>query len=113
MRLKVTLLGIPLTAAAMCACAKPPTLTPATASGRQVLVQSLTDVRTRDTAYCQLLGLRLYHRSAEAYPETCSSVIEIVEAPQPAGPPLYIVFTNPGYEMEREPVRRGHRPQVF
>jgi hypothetical protein len=104
MQLDLKVLVIPLTAL-IWACAKPSMLTPGT-GGPETLVQSLTDPRTRDAAYCQLLGFRRYHRPAEAYPETCGPVTEIVKAPQAAGPPLYIVFTNPGYKMEREPVRR-------
>jgi hypothetical protein len=107
MRLKVKSFAVSLTAAAMCTCAKPSMLPLGTADGRQALVQSLTDLGTRDTSYCQLLGLRLYHRPAQAYQDVCLPVSEIVEAPQPAGPRLYIVFTNPGYEIEREPIRRG------
>ena len=75
--------------------------------GRQALVQSLTDHKARDTAYCQLLSLRLYHRPKDAYQDTCGPVSEVVTAPQLAGASLYIVFSKPEDEIEREPIRRG------
>jgi hypothetical protein len=108
--MKATTVGIALAAAALSACAKPVTLTPGDSARGRALVQSLGDSKTRDAAYCDLLALRQYHRPADAYPDTCSPVTEIVPAPQPPGPPLYMVFTNPGYEMERERIRRGDRP---
>ncbi len=67
----------------------------------------MADPKERDSAYCGLLKLRLYHRPADAYLDTCSPVTEIVVGFQASGLPLYIVFTNPGYEIEREPVRLG------
>lgn len=51
--------------------------------------------------------MRLFHRSKEAYKDTCGPVSEVVTARQPAGSPLYIVFTKPEYEIEREPILRG------
>ena len=107
MRLHPMMLGLALAAAAVAACAKPATVAGLRSSPGEALVRSLADPKARDTAYCELLGLRLYHRPKDAYQDTCGRVSEVVTAPQPAGSPLYIVFTNPGYEIGREPVRRG------
>ncbi len=107
MRLHPTVLVFALAAPALSACAKPATVAPSRSGRSRALVQSLLDPKTRDAAYCDLLGLRLAHRLADAYTDTCSPVTEVLTAPQAAGPPLYIVLTNPGYEIEREPLRRG------
>jgi hypothetical protein len=107
MRLDPTILGIALAAGVLPACVKTPAITPERAARGRILVQSLGDAKARDAAYCELLSLRLYHRPKDAYPDTCAPVSEVVPAPQPAGSPLYIVFTKPEYEIEREPIRRG------
>jgi hypothetical protein len=107
MRLHPTVLVFALAAPALSACAKPATVAPSRSGRSRALVQSLLDPKTRDAASCDLLGLRLAHRLADAYTDTCSPVTEVLTAPQAAGPPLYIVLTNPGYEIEREPLRRG------
>jgi hypothetical protein len=107
MRLHPTMLGLALAAAAVSACAKPATVTGARSGQGQALVRSLADAKARDAAYCKLLSLRLYHRPKDAYQDTCGPVSEVVTAPQTAGSPLYIVFTKPEYEIEREPIRRG------
>ena len=80
MQLKLKFLAVSLTAAVMWACAKPATVTPSRAGLGQMLVQSLADPKARDTAYCDLLGLRLYHRPADSYQDTCGPVSEIVTA---------------------------------
>jgi hypothetical protein len=107
MRLELRFIAVSLTAAVMWACAKPVSVTPPASSRGQALVRSLADPKARDTAYCQLLGLRLYHRPKDAYKDPCGPVSEVVTAPQAAGSPLYIVFTKPEYEIERESIRRG------
>lgn len=107
MRLHPAMLGLALAAGAVSACAKPATVTGSRLGRSEALVRSLADSKARDTAYCQLLSLRLYHRPKDAYPDTCGPVSEVVTAPQPAGTPLYIVFSKPEYEIEREPIRRG------
>jgi hypothetical protein len=107
MRLHPMMLGLALAAAAVSGCAKPGTVTGLRSSPGEALVRSLADPKARDTAYCELLSLRLYHRPKDAYKDTCGPVSEVVTAPQPRGSPLYIVFTKPEYEIEREPIRRG------
>jgi hypothetical protein len=107
MRLEVQFLAVLFSAAAICACAKTSMMPANPPGGRQALVQSLTDREARDTAYCKLLSLRLYHRPKDAYQDTCGPVSEVVTAPQPPGSPLYIVFTKPEYNIEREPIRGG------
>lgn len=94
-------------ATALFGCAKTAGVTPSKDSRGQVLVRSLADPAIRDVAYCDLLSLGLYHRPADAYPETCKPVTEVVTAPQRLGPPLLVVFWDPDFEIEREPVRRG------
>ncbi len=107
MRLEPTILGAALVGAVFAGCAKSATMTPSGSSRGQVLVRALADPKARDTAYCELLSLRLYHRPKDAYQDTCGPVSEVVTAPQPEGTPLYIVFSKPEYEIEREPIRRG------
>lgn len=107
MRLHLMMLGLALAAAAVPGCAKAATVTGLRSSSGEALVRSLADPKARDTAYCELLGLRLYHRPKDAYQDTCGPVSEVVTAPQPAGSPLYIVFSKLEYEIEREPIRRG------
>jgi hypothetical protein len=107
MRLHPTILGLALAATAISACAKPATVTASRSVRGQALVRSLADPKARDTAYCDLLGLRLYHRPSDAYQDTCGPVTEVINAPQPEGSPLHIVFSKPEYEIEREPIRRG------
>jgi hypothetical protein len=107
MRLQPVIPGLAIAAAAFSACAKLATLTPSQSPRGPALVKSLSDPRVRDVGYCDLLRLRLYHRPSDAYQETCGPVSDVVTAPQPAGSPLYIVFTKPEYEIEREPIRRG------
>ena len=108
MPLHPRIIRIALAAAVMCACVKKTApVTPQEAARGRILVQSLTDEKARDTAYCELLRLRLYHRPRDAYQDTCGPVSEVVNAPQQAGSPLYIVFTKPEYAIEREPIRRG------
>src|SRR5262245_16437219 len=97
MRIEAMTVGIALAA----------TLAPGESARGKALVQSMADPTTRDSAYCALLSLRLYHRPAEAYSEKCSPVTDIITAPQATGPPLYIVLKNPGYEIQRESIRRG------
>jgi hypothetical protein len=106
MRRHPTIIGITL-AAAMSACVKTAPVTRRGVARGRILVQSLADAKARDTAHCELLSLRLYHRPKDAYQDTCGPVADVVTAPQPAGSPLYIVFTKPEYEIEREPIRRG------
>jgi hypothetical protein len=106
-RLHPAMLGLALAAAAVSACAKPATVTGARSGLGQALVRSLADPKARDTAYCELLSLRLYHRPKDAHQDTCRPVSEVVTAPQPAGSPLYIVFTKPEFEIARERIRRG------
>jgi hypothetical protein len=107
MRLHPTILGLALAATAISACAKPATVTASRSVRGQALVRSLADPKARDTAYCDLLGLRLYHCLSDAYQDTCGPVTEVINAPQPEGSPLHIVFSKPEYEIEREPIRRG------
>lgn len=107
MRQHPTMLGFALAAVAVSACAKPATVARPRSGRGEALVRSLGDPKARDTAYCELLSLRLYHRPKDAYQDTCGPISEVVIAPQPTGSPLYIVFANPGYEIERESVRRG------
>jgi hypothetical protein len=94
-------------AAALSACAKPTSVTPSRSGQDHPLVQDLADANSRDAAYCGILRLRLFHRPADAYTDTCGPVTEVVTAPQPAGSPLFIMFTKPVFEIEREPIRRG------
>jgi hypothetical protein len=107
MRLDPMMLGVALAAAAVSACAKPAIVSGPRSSRGEALVRSLADQKARDNAYCALLGLRLYHRPKDAYQDTCGPVSDVVTAPQPMGSPLYIVFTKPEYEIEREPIRHG------
>jgi hypothetical protein len=107
MQLAVRFIAVSLTAAVMWACAKPAVVTPSTSGHGQALVRSLADPKARDTAYCELLSLRLYHRPKDAYEDTCRPVSDVVPAPQPTGSPLYIVFTKPEFQIERESIRRG------
>jgi hypothetical protein len=71
------------------------------------LVEALSRPAERDAAYCELLHLRLHRRGVKLYPETCAPVPAVVKAPQPTGPPITMVFTDPGYAIERGPTRRG------
>jgi hypothetical protein len=106
-RSMLTILTLPLAASVLTSCAKPSAPSLPASSPNQALVQSLSDQEVRDTAYCDLLRLRLYHRPEDAYEDTCSPVSSVVTAPQLGDSPLYIVFTKPEYEIEREPIRRG------
>ena len=77
-----------------------------TSEQRRALVRSLFDPDKRDTAYCDLLRFGLYHRRP-AYRDKCVPVTQVISAPQSDGPPLYLVFVEPGYEIERAPNRRN------
>lgn len=80
---------------------------PSTAPRGRQLVEALSRPAERDAAYCELLRLRLHRRGVKLYAETCAPVTAVVAAPQPAGPSMTMVFTDPGYEIERGPTRRG------
>jgi hypothetical protein len=87
-------------------CVRPASVVSTAARGPQ-LVAALSRPAERDAAYCELLRLRLHRRGVKLYPETCAPVTAIVHAPQPSGPPITMVFTDPGYALERGPTRRG------
>src|SRR5207253_1135329 len=65
----------------------------------RVLVSQLDDPAHRDVAGCELLRLGLFHSSAP-YKEVCErvggAVNHVIVAPQRSGPPMRIVFRNPG-----------------
>jgi hypothetical protein len=91
----------------MCAgCVRPAGVVSKAASG-PLLVEALSRPAERDAAYCELLRLRLHRRGVKLYTDTCAPVTAVVSAPQPAGPPMTMVFTDPGYEIERGATRRG------
>ena len=91
------------------ACASAPTPKAATKGSEQgrALVALLSDPDKRDTAYCDLLRLGLFHRRAAAYRDDCLPVTQVISVPQASGPSLYLVFARPGYEVERSPNRRN------
>ncbi|MEO5819386.1 MAG: hypothetical protein ABIT71_02695 [Vicinamibacteraceae bacterium] len=71
------------------------------------LVEALSRAGDRNTAYCELLQLHLHRRGVRLDADTCAPVTAVLEAPQPQGPPITMVFSDPGYEVERGPARRG------
>jgi hypothetical protein len=72
----------------------------------QRLVRQLANRKTRNKAYCQLLALGLHHRPLP-YRDECHPVTQVVDAPQPSGPPLHLVFVDSGFPITRAPHRQN------